>query len=360
VSGRPSLAAERVADGLAEPTDIQHAGDRSRLYVTERPGRVRVLRGGVLQEAPLLDIAGRVSTAVTQEQGMLGLAFHPRFSENGRFYVNYTSVGNQTRIAEFRVAPGAETADPATERVLLAVDQPFYSHLGGQLRFGRDERLYIALGDGGSAGDPLGVAQSLDSLLGKILRIDPDGAPYVVPLDNPFVLNPRARREIWALGLRNPWRFAFDPASGDLVIGDVGQRHFEEINLGRAARGGGENYGWAVMEGDRCFPQDVPCDRSSLAAPILTYGHGDGCAVTGGVFYEGCRMPGYANTYFFGDHCTGAVHSFRLQDGRVVDLQEHTESLGPMERLTTFGQDAAGEVYLAVLSGAVYRLVPRP
>jgi glucose/arabinose dehydrogenase len=220
--------------------------------------------------------------------------------------------------------------------------------------------LYIALGDGGSAGDPLQAAQALDSLLGKILRIDPDGSPYNVPPGNPFLQNPRARREVWALGLRNPWRFAFDPLTGDVLIGDVGQRHFEEINLGRTARGGGENYGWAVTEGERCFPPDAACDPRGFVMPLLAYGHGEGCAVTGGVFYTGCRLPDYAGTYFFGDYCAGFVRSFRLRDGRADELRDHTDSLGPLKGLTTFGLDAAGEVYLAQLSGEVYRLVPAP
>lgn len=357
VSGRPPLRAELVVSGLEEPTDVQNAGDRERLYVLERRGRIRLLRGGALLPVPFLDLRDRVGTEVTQEQGLLGLAFHPRFAQNGRFYVNYTSLSSETRIAEFRAVPGADTADPATERSIVVAEQPFYSHLGGQLRFGADGLLYAALGDGGSAADPLGNAQSLGTLLGKILRIDPDGLPYVIPAGNPFLLNARARREIWALGLRNPWRFAFDASTGDLYIGDVGQRHFEEINVGLAARHGGENYGWAVTEGISCF-EGIACSREGLVPPVVQYGHGEGCAVTGGVVYRGCRMPGYAGTYFYGDYCRGFVRSFRLQDGRAVDEQDWTGTLGPREGLTSFGTDAEGEVYMAVLSGSLYRIVP--
>jgi glucose/arabinose dehydrogenase len=298
VAGRPSLQAELVTDALEQPVDLQTPGDPRHLFVVERAGRIRLIRDGQLAPAPFLDIRDRVSTEVTQEQGMLGLAFHPRYKENGRFYVNYTSRANQTHIVEFRATPGSDTADPGTERTLLVEEQPFYSHLGGQLRFGPDGLLYIGLGDGGSAADPQGNAQALGTLLGKILRIDPDGSPYVIPSTNPFVQNARARREIWALGLRNPWRFSFDPVTRDLYIGDVGQRRYEEIDVGLAARGGGENYGWAVTEGSACFPLDAPCSPGSYTLPVVQYGHDEGCAVVGGVVYRGCRMPGYAGTYF--------------------------------------------------------------
>ncbi len=358
VMGRPALRAELVVTSLEEPVDLQTPGDRSRLFVVERSGRIRLIRAGLLVATPFLDIRDRVGTEVTLEQGLLGLAFHPRFSENGRFYVNYTSRASQTHIAEFRATPEADTADPATERTLLVQEQPFYSHLGGQLRFGPEGLLYIGLGDGGSAADPMGNGQSLGTLLGKILRIDPDGFPYVIPSTNPFVSNARARREIWAFGLRNPWRFAVDPVTRDLYIGDVGQRRYEEIDVGLAARGGGENYGWAATEGGSCFPPEAGCSAGSYTLPVVQYGHGEGCAVTGGVVYRGCRMPGYAGTYFYGDYCSGFVRSFRLQDGRAVEEQDFTGSLGPRKGLTSFGTDAEGEIYMLELGGSVYRIVP--
>jgi hypothetical protein len=358
VAGRPALRAQLVASGLDEPTDLQTPGDRSRLFVVERTGRIRVIRQGALLPTPFLDISDRVNTSVTQEQGLLGLAFHPRFAENGRFYVNYTSLASETRIVEFRANPATDTADPATERTLLSFEQPFYSHLGGQLRFGPDGFLYIALGDGGSAADPLGNGQSLDSILGKILRVDPEGNPYVIPLSNPFATNSRARREIWALGLRNPWRFAFDSVGGDLYVADVGQGRYEEVNVGRAARQGGENYGWAVTEGDACFPPDAHCPRESLVAPVIQYHHGEGCSVIGGVVYRGCRMPGYAGTYIYGDYCRGFIRSFRLQDGRAVEEDDFTATLGSHPGLTSFGTDAEGEVYILELGGNVYRIEP--
>lgn len=358
VTGTPSLRAELVATSLREPVDLQSAGDRSRVYVAERQGRIRLLRDGTLQDAPFLDISDRVSSQVTREQGFLGLAFHPRFAENGRFFVNYTSLAGETHIAEFRAAAGADTVDPATERTVLVAEQPFSSHCGGQLRFGPDGLLYIGLGDGGSAGDPLGNAQSLGSLLGKILRIDVEGTPYVIPINNPFVANSRARREIWALGLRNPWRFAFDALTGDLFIADVGQRNVEEIDVGAAMRHGGENYGWAVTEGGACFPPGASCSTAGLDLPVIQYTHAEGCAVTGGVVYRGCRMPGYAGTYFYGDFCSGFVRSFRFEAGRAVDERDWTPMLGARESLTSFGTDAFGEVYMLELGGSVYRIVP--
>ncbi|HVQ30617.1 MAG TPA: PQQ-dependent sugar dehydrogenase [Vicinamibacteria bacterium] len=358
VSGAPALRAELVATALEEPVDLQSSGDRSRLFVVERAGRIRLLRDGALQATPFLDIRDRVQSEVTREQGLLGLAFHPRFAENGRFFVNYTSREGETHIAEFRAAAGADSVDPATERTVLLAEQPFSSHCGGQLRFGPDGLLYIALGDGGSAGDPLGNAQSLGSLLGKILRIDIDGTPYVIPSTNPFVLNSRARREIWALGLRNPWRFAFDGSTGDLVIADVGQRNVEEIDVGVAARHGGENYGWAVTEGSACFPPGTGCSAEGLERPVVEYTHSEGCAVTGGVVYRGCRMPGYAGTYFYGDFCRGFVRSFRLEGGHATDERDWTEVLGVHENLTSFGTDAEGEVYMLELGGSVYKIGP--
>ena len=358
VKGTPALRVELVATSLEEPTDLQNAGDRSRLYVVERHGRIRLIRGGTLVPTPFLDISDRVGTETTVEQGCLGLAFHPRFAENGRFYVNYTSRAGETHIAEFRAAAGADTADPATERTVLIAEQPFSSHLGGQLRFGPDGMLYVSLGDGGSAGDPLGNAQSLGSLLGKILRIDTEGVPYVVPLNNPFVSNTAARREIWALGLRNPWRFAFDGVTGDLYIGDVGQGHLEEIDVALAARRGGENYGWAVTEGTACFPPGTDCSSAGFTQPVVEYGHTEGCSVTGGVVYSGCRMPGYAGTYFYGDFCSGFIRSFRLQDGRPRDQRDWTAALGAREGLTSFGTDAEGEVYMLEFGGNLYRIAP--
>ena len=360
VTGTPQLTTVRVAGGLSAPLDLQGApGDRTRLFVVEQVGRIRILRGGALLPAPFLDIVDRVGSG--GERGLLGLAFHPGYAQNGRFFVNYTDrQGGHTHVAEFRAAPGTDTADPASERQILFVTQPFANHNGGGLAFGNDGMLYIGLGDGGSGGDPLGNGQSLATHLGKMLRIDVDrGAPFAVPPDNPFVGNAAALPAIWAYGLRNPWRFAFDRATGDLYIGDVGQNALEEVDVGLASRRGGENYGWSIMEGARCFRPSSGCPTAGLTLPVLDYGRGDGCSITGGVVYRGCRMPGYHGTYFYGDYCTGMIRSFRLVNGQALDQRDWTAALGRgIANISSFGVDADGEVHIVDHDGEVYRVVP--
>ncbi len=360
VPGAPALTTVRVASGLASPLDLQFApGDRSRIFVVEQPGRIRVIRDGTLQAAPFLDVSARVSSG--GERGLLGLAFHPGYASNGRFFVNYTDRANgDTHIAEFHAAPGTDAADPGSERPVLFVTQPFPNHNGGGLAFGPDGMLYIGLGDGGSGGDPFRNGQNLGTLLGKMLRIDVDrGRPYAVPPDNPFVGTAGARGEIWAYGLRNPWRFAFDRASGDLVIADVGQSQWEEIDVGLASRRGGENYGWNVTEGNHCFQPSSGCNTAGLTPPVLEYGHGEGCSITGGVVYRGCRLPGYQGTYFYADYCSHFVRSVRLEGGRASDPRDWTAALGRgLDSPTSFGVDADGEAYIVDQDGEVYRIVP--
>ena len=238
-------------------------------------------------------------------------------------------------------------------------DQPFANHNGGQLAFGSDGFLYIGLGDGGSAGDPLGSGQNLGTLLGKLLRIDVDRTePYAIPAANPFAGSAGARPEIWAFGLRNPWRFAFDRVSGDLLIGDVGQGAVEEIDAEPAPRRGGQNYGWNVTEGSRCFDPAAGCSQAGITLPVVEYGHGEGCSITGGVVYRGCRMPGYSGTYFYSDYCSGFVRAFRLEGGRPVDQRDFTAQLGPRRNLSAFGTDADGEIYMLELGGSIYQIVP--
>ncbi len=357
VAGLPTLVARRVAEGLRQPLDLQSvSGDRERLYVVEQGGRIRVIRNGQLQAASFLDISDRVSAG--GERGLLGLAFHPRFPVNGRFFVNYTDRRGDTRIAEFHAA-SADTADPASERQLLLVGQPFANHNGGGLAFGDDGKLYVALGDGGSGGDPLGNAQQLATLLGKLLRIDVDaGDPYGVPPDNPFATTPGARREIWAYGLRNPFRFAFDRATGDLYVGDVGQSAREEVDFARAPRRGGENYGWNVMEGSQCYAPRSGCNRSGLTLPVYEYDHGEGCSITAGVVYRGCRMPALAGSFFFGDFCSGFVRSLRVVDGVASDVRRWP-GLAGIETISAFGLDASGEMYVVDYGGSVFALEPR-
>ncbi|MGH2729799.1 MAG: PQQ-dependent sugar dehydrogenase, partial [Actinomycetota bacterium] len=269
------LSLEVVAEGLAEPLAIIDPGDGSdRLFVVEQDGLIKILRGGHVSEQPFLDLSA--FTEGVGEQGLLGLAFHPDYSSNGRFFVDYTDLNGDTVVAEYRASEDPERADSSSARVLLEIDQPFSNHNGGHIVFGPDGYLYIGMGDGGSGGDPQGNGQSLDTLLGKLLRIDVDsrgaGAPYGIPADNPFVNRSGARPEIWAYGLRNPWRFSFDPAREELWIGDVGQENFEEID--RASdQAPGLNYGWNIMEGSACFSPPSDCDRSELVLPITEYTH---------------------------------------------------------------------------------------
>ena len=360
VSGTPNLTTVRVATGFRLPIDLQAPpGDRARLFVVEQGGRIRILRAGAIVEPPFLDISGRIRSG--GEQGLLGLAFHPRYAETGRFYVNYTDRSGDTHISEFRVSSNPDVADAGTERQLLFVDQPFDNHNGGGLAFGNDGFLYVGLGDGGSGGDPMHNGQSLGTPLGKMLRIDVNtGSPFGVPSDNPFLARPGAFPAIWAYGLRNPWRFSFDRATGDLYIGDVGQGAVEEVDVGAASRRGGENYGWNVMEGDRCFSPSSNCDRTGLTQPVAVYSHDTGCSITGGYVYRGCRMPGYAGTYFYGDYCTSIVRSFRFQGGAATDTRDWTVALGRgLDNISSFGVDAEGEIYiLDHADGEVYRIVP--
>jgi glucose/arabinose dehydrogenase len=354
------LALETVATGLEFPVYLASPAGDSRLFVVEKGGRVRIIRNGVLNSRDFLDLRGRVSTG--PEQGLLGIAFDPAYATNGRFVVNYTDVNGDTRISAFRVSADADVADAASEAVLLPVDQPFDNHNGGQLAFGPDGYLYIGLGDGGSGGDPMGNGQSLGTLLGKILRVDLNGAaPYGIPSDNPFAATagPGRRGEIWSYGLRNPWRFSFDRANGDLYIGDVGQNSFEEIDVSPAAAGAGRglNFGWNRTEGTHCYPDPgASCDRTGLIEPVLDYDHGDGCSVTGGYVYRGAAIPSLVGTYFYADYCRGWVRSFRFADGGATDRHDWP-SLSPGGSVTSFGQDTAGELYVLTSDGGIYRIV---
>ena len=357
VSGIPALTARLVASGLRNPLDLQAApGDRERLYVVEQGGRIRVIRNAQLQAAPFLDVSGRISSG--GERGLLGLAFHPQFATNRRLFLNYTNPRGDTHIAEFR-ASSADAADPASERVLLTEAQPYANHNGGGLAFDSTGRLLVALGDGGSGGDPLGNGQRLDTFLGKILRIDVDaGTPYTVPSDNPFRTTAGAAPEIWAYGLRNPFRISVDRQTGDLYIGDVGQNRVEEIDVGLASRRGGENYGWNVTEGSQCYSPSSGCSRTGFTPPVYEYTHSEGCSVTGGVVYRGCRMPDLAGTYFFGDFCTGLVRSLRLASGQATDVRDWTAGLRGISSPSSFGLDSDGEAYVVDYDGEVYRLEP--
>jgi glucose/arabinose dehydrogenase len=346
VSAGQALAAlqfQAIATGLTNPIGITHAGDNSgRLFITLQGGQIRIFDGVQVLATPFLDVQSLLGAGVG-EQGLLGLAFHPNYAANGFFYINYTNLKGNTVVARYHVSADPNIADPASRRIILRQKQPFANHNGGQLQFGPDGFLYIGLGDGGSGGDPGNRAQRLTTLLGKILRIDVDGRlPYAIPPSNPFVGTPRARPEIWAYGLRNPWRFSFDRSTGNLFIGDVGQDLFEEIDFQRASSRGGENYGWHRMEGKHCFNPATGCNDGSLTLPIIQYSHNLGCAVIGGYVYRGSAIPQLRGRYLFGDFCSGVIWSARFVRGRgwVRNLLQDTNAL-----IAAFGEDQNGELY---------------
>jgi len=345
---------QRLASGLSSPVFVTHAGDGSGLlYVVEQTGRIRVFDGSGEARGTFLDIAGRVQSG--GERGLLGLAFHPEYESNGRFFVYYSDNAGDNVVSEFK-RRSATAADQGSERALLRMDDPFSNHNGGWLSFGPDGFLYIATGDGGSAGDPHENGQSLRTLLGKILRVDVNGgSPYGIPPANPFVGREGAREEIWAYGLRNPWRNSFDRATGDLWIGDVGQNSREEVNVQKGSSKGGGNYGWNIMEGSRCF-SGSSCNRSGLIRPVAEYPTADGCAVTGGYVYRGALSPTLVGAYFFADYCNGRI--FALDAARALkDPVSERLVLETEISISSFGEDEAGELYVVGLGGTVHRLL---
>ena len=356
-NGALALVARPVASGLANPLYLTTPPGDARLFVVEQAGRIRVIENGALRAQPFLDITSKVSSG--GERGLLGLAFHPRYAQNGWLYVNYTDLAGDTRVERYRVSADANVADASSASLVLAVDQPAPNHNGGQLAFGPDGYLWVALGDGGGAGDPNGNAQSLATLLGKLLRLDVDGAaPYAIPAGNPFVGQAGRRGEIWAYGLRNPWRFAFDAPAGRLYVADVGQAAREEINA-VALDAAGVNYGWSRTEGTACYAA-ATCDRTGLQAPVHEYGHDDGCSITGGHVYRGTdpALAAIVGHYFYSDYCGGWLRSLRLDAaGRVVEEREW--AVGPLGRVLSFGEDAAGRAYVLSGNGMVYRLEAR-
>lgn len=380
----PAVSLEQVVTGLQNPVHLTHAGDGSgRLFIVEQAGRIRIYQNNLFS-APFLDIRGRVRSPANGgggEEGLLGLAFPPGFGRGkDHFYVYYTNLDGNNQVSRFRLGANPNQADPASEERILLLAHPQYSnHNGGQLAFGPEGFLYIGTGDGGGGGDPYENAQNPASLLGKILRIDvemtsspPPGLShrlylpltvrgqgnatnflYRIPNNNPFVGQQGYQGEIWALGLRNPWRFSFDRQSGDLYIADVGQNAWEEVDFQPADSRGGENYGWDITEGMRCYEPPSGCDTGGLTLPVFTYDHSQGCSITGGFVYRGSQFPSMQGIYFFGDFCSGKIWGLQRQglswqSALIADTSYN---------ISTFGEDEAGELYVAHYNGSIYRLL---
>jgi glucose/arabinose dehydrogenase len=362
----PSSAHIRLtlrASGLSQPVFVTSAHDGTgRIFIVEQTGRIRILKNGRVLSTPFLNLASKVSGG--SEQGLLGLAFHPSFRTNRKLYVNYTNLAGDTVIREYRASStNPNVVNTATGRTLLTIDQPYANHNGGMLAFGPDGYLYIGMGDGGGAGDPGDRAQNTGSLLGKMLRIGVNttspGLPYHIPATNPFV-GVAGRDEIWQLGLRNPWRWSFDRATGALWIGDVGQDSWEEIDRAfRTSSGAGRraNWGWNILEGTHCYPPSVSsCDTSGKAGPLLEYDHGNGrCAVTGGYVYRGSAIPALVGGYVFGDYCSGEIW---VVAANAAAPATKTLLLDTSLAISSFGENASGELFVTDLGGRLYRVDP--
>lgn len=353
LAGQVGLATEEVARGLDNPVYLTAPASDPRLFIVEQPGRIRVIENGKLVDKPFLDIRNKVGYG--GERGLLSVAFHPQYRANGFLFVNYTDKNGDTRIERYTSSTDRNVADPASAKLILAIDQPHANHNGGLNLFGPDGMLYIGMGDGGSQGDPHGNGQNRNVLLGKLLRINVDrGDPYVVPAGNPYAKG-GGRGEIWALGLRNPWRFAFDRVSGLLYIADVGQDKYEEIDIAPMAAAG-VNYGWNAMEGPSCYKLPL-CAKTGLQKPAFSYPHeGGACSIIGGFVYRGRKIPEIQGEYFYSDYCNSWVRSLSYNaDGTTGGLHQWLDrGLGS---IVSFGEDAQGELYICSSNGRVYRII---
>jgi glucose/arabinose dehydrogenase len=349
-----------VVNGLDQPVGVTHAGDGSgRLFVVEKSGLIRGVQEGQLLGEPFLDVRDVITSEPTAEQGLLGLAFHPDYKNNGTFFVYYTEAAVKQNgaanavVARYKVSGDPNKADPASANIILVIDQPFSNHNGGHIAFGPDGYLYIGTGDGGDGGDPQENAENLTKLLGKLLRIDVNADTYLVPESNPWKSESGAATEIWAYGLRNPWKFSFDRKTGDVYIADVGQELYEEINVQSASSKGGENYGWNSMEGMHCYdPSD--CDKSQFVWPVHEYAHGEaGVSVTGGFVYRGSDLPELDGAYIYADFASGNIWTLRFTEGVWVNELLEKSAF----QVSSFGEDEAGELYLTDFGGgALYKL----
>ena len=345
---------EKVASGFAKPLYLVEPPDGSgRLFVVEQAGKIRILKDGAIASQPFLD-AGSLITTGGAEQGLLGLAFHPKYKENGRFFITYTAKNGDNTLAEYRVSNDAAKADPASGKVLFAIPDFAANHNGGMVAFGPDGYLYLSTGDGGQGGDPKANGQNKNALLAKILRIDVNGpAPYAIPPTNPFARG-GGKAEVWDYGFRNPWRFSFDRKTGDLWVADVGQDKYEEVNFEPAGGNGGLNYGWNTMEGTHCFKPSEGCSQAGLVLPVSDYSHDDGCSVTGGYVYRGAKEPKLEGAYFFTDYCGGVIWALTRDS---TGNWQRTEVLSSKLRISSFGEDQSGELYVvSQADGTIYRM----
>jgi len=348
-----SITLEPIISGLLQPLYLTHAFD-DRIFIVEQAGTIRILQNGELLPEPFLDIMDPVNSN-SNEQGLLGLAFHPNYQENGTFFLNYTDLNGATTIARYRVSSDPNVADPASEQILLTIPQPYENHNGGMIAFGPDGYLYVGMGDGGSQGDPEGNGQNTGTLLGSILRLDVDSrdGSYTIPADNPFVDDPNARPEVWAYGFRNPWRFSFDRLTGDLFIADVGQNTWEEVSWLPAGAPGGQNFGWNFMEGNHCYRSG--CNPADFVPAIFEYDHTKGCSISGGYVYRGQQFLSLYGNYFVTDFCTGTIWSvFHNPDGTwqsSVVLESHLP-------INSFGEDVNGELYVVARTGQILQVRP--
>lgn len=365
----------RVASGLQQPLFVTAPpGDTTRVFIVERGGDIEILKNGAINATPFLDITSLI-TQGNQEQGLLGLAFDPNYASNGFFYVNYTRAGDgATMVVRYTVSANPDLANSGSAATILGpIAQPQVNHNGGCLQFGADGYLYVGMGDGGNSNDTgtghtagIGNAQDGTKLLGKMLRLDVNNPPTYVPATNPFVSDPNVADEIWAFGVRNPWRFSFDRATGDMYIGDVGQGAREEVSFEPAGFPGGANYGWRCMEGFNCTGlTGCTCNAPNLTLPIRDYGHTAGnCSVTGGYVYRGNVLCGFQGTYFYADYCSAKIWSFKYTGGSVIEFTDRTAELAPgggqsITSISSFGEDANGELYICDLSGGeVFKIIP--
>lgn len=345
------IAVQLVAEGFDAPVFATSPPGDPRLFVVDQSGEIWIIANGERLAEPFLDISNDVTFG--GERGLLGLAFHPDYASNGRFFINNSDSDGNTRIAEYHVSADPNVADPASGVTLISIADSRSNHNGGWLAFGPDGYLYISNGDGGGGGDPDRNGQNPNTLFGKLLRIDVDsGRPYGIPPTNPFA-NGGGAPEVYVYGLRNAWRAAFD---GDLLyIADVGQNRWEEINV-MPISAAGTNFGWNIMEGAHCYDA-ARCNDAGLTRPVHEYSHEDGCSVTGGYVYRGSAIPGIVGTYFFADYCRGFVHSFRYNGSAARDLTDWSEAIGDIGSILSFGQDSAGELYILTDRGRVWRIV---